>query len=172
MSAPAFLRKLRVFKKDDLIWIGLERSSGQPMHVTHFRTLAQWKAFPPPAQWSFTTGATFIPNCFRRSKSTVAAARALILESDTLSPAETFALARWIEEEFTLPFLAAVTSGDKSLHCYFPHPGQEWLDIYRPTLVAIGFCTGSLRNPSQPMRLANQVRAENAAVQHLLWIRK
>jgi hypothetical protein len=170
MSAPAFLRRLKVFKKDDLIWIGLERSSGQPMHVAHFRTLSQWKLFPPPPQWSFTTGAAFIPNCFRRSKSTVKAARALILESDTYPPAETFALARWIEEEFTLPFLAAVNSGNKSLHCYFPCPGRDWIDRYRPALLATGF-DRKLLSPAQPARLANQKRADNGATQSLLWLK-
>jgi hypothetical protein len=171
MSVPAFLRRLKVFKKDDLIWIGLERSSGQPIHITHFRTLSQWKVFPPPPQWSFTTGAAFVPNSFRRSKTTVKAARALVLESDTLSPAETFALARWIEEEFVLPLLAAVSSGGKSLHCYFPYPGLDWLNRYRPTLLAAGFDRKTF-SPAQPIRLANQIRADNGSTQNLLWIKQ
>jgi hypothetical protein len=170
-SAPTFLRRLKIFKKDDLIWIGLERSSGQPMHVTHFRTLSQWKVFPPPPQWSFTTGAAFVPNSFRRSITTVKATRALILESDTLSPAETFALARWIEDEFSLPLLAAVSSGGKSLHCYFPYPGQNWIDRYRPTLLAAGF-DRKIFSPAQPIRLANQIRSDNGASQSLLWIKQ
>jgi hypothetical protein len=172
MSVPAFLKRLGVWKRADRIWIGNERDSGSPKYGTHFRTLVQWQKTPPPLSWSFVCGCTFEPGTFSRSNANVRAHRILILESDALPPIDTAAVAKWIEKSFTLPLLALVYSGGKSLHCYFEHPGQEWLGLYRPTLVAVGFCAGSLRNPSQPMRLANQVRAENAAVQHLLWIRK
>jgi hypothetical protein len=170
MAVPDFLRQLKVFKTNDLIWIGLEKSSGRPMHSTHFRTLTQWKASPPPPHWSFTTGAAFLPGSFCRSHANVKALRALILESDSLSLPETFAMARWVEDEFSLPFLAAVSSGNKSLHNYFKHPGQDWLERYWPALVAAGFDKRTL-SPAQPIRLANQRRADSGATQSLLWIR-
>lgn len=170
MDAPTFLHRLNVFKSTDLIWIGIEKSSGRPMHATHFRTLKEWTASPPPLTWSFTTGASFLPGCFCRSRANVAALRSLILESDSLSPPETFAMARWAEDEFSLPLLASVSSGNKSLHNYYSHPGQEWLDRYWPALVAAGFDKRTL-SPAQPVRLANQRRADNGATQSLFWIR-
>jgi hypothetical protein len=170
MDVPAFLRRLGVFKPNDLIWIGMEKSSGRPMHVVHFRTLKQWVASPPPLAWSFTTGATFLPGTFCRSRANVAALRALILESDSLSLPETYAMARWVEDEFSLPLLAVVSSGNKSLHNYYKHPGQPWLDRYWPALVAAGFDKRTLL-PNQPVRLANQTRADNGATQSLLMIR-
>jgi hypothetical protein len=170
MGVPTFLRRLNVFKPDDLIWIGTEKSSGRPMHAAHFRTLKQWTASPPPLTWSFTTGAAFLPSCFCRSRANVAALRGMILESDSLSPPETFAMARWVEDEFSLTLLAVVSSGNKSLHNYYRHPGQPWLDRYWPALVAAGFDKRTL-SPSQPIRLANQVRADNGATQSLLMVR-
>jgi hypothetical protein len=170
MAAPEFLKRLDVFKRVDHIWIGNERDSGQPKYATHFRTLAEWQKAPPRRDWAFTCGAAFIPGSFSRSNANVKALRALILESDALGGADTYAVARWIEENFSLPLLAMVYSGNKSLHCYFNHPGAEWLGLYRPTLVEAGFCAASLRSPAQPMRLANQVRNNNA-IQYLLWMK-
>ena len=143
MSAPDFLRRLKVFKPDDLIWIGRKTSSGAPIHRIHFRTLAQWKASPPPPGWCYTAGAVFRPGSFSRSKSNVLAVRALILESDSLPLRETFAMARWVEDEFSVPLLACVHSGGKSLHCYFKHPDPNfkhgWVDQWGPALAAAGF---------------------------------
>jgi hypothetical protein len=169
MRAPEFLKRLGVFKRVDHIWIGNERDSGQPKFSTHFRTLQEWTKAPPPLSWSFVSGCAFIPGSFSRSNGCIKALRILILESDALGGADTYAVARWIEANFALPLLAMVHSGNKSLHCYYPHPGAEWLALYRPTLVEAGFYAASLRSPAQPMRLANQVRNNNA-VQHLLWI--
>jgi len=67
--------------------------------------------------------------------------------------------------------LAAVNSGNRSLHCYFPHPGKNWIDRYRPTLLAAGFDRKTF-SPAQPIRLANQIRADNGATQSLLWIKQ
>jgi hypothetical protein len=172
MSVPLFLRRLSVFRRVDHIWIGNERDSGRPMFATHFRTLTEWQKAPPPLNWSFTSGAAFVPGSFSRSAANIKSLRTLILESDALGGADTYAVARWVEEEFTLPLLALVHSGNRSLHCYFEHPGAEWVGLYRPALVEAGFCAASLRSLVQPMRLANQVRANNQAVQHLLWLRK
>jgi hypothetical protein len=172
MAAPEFLKRLGVFKRVDHIWIGNERDSGQPRFSTHFRTLEEWTKAPPPRGWSFTCGAAFIPGSFSRSNANIKALRTLILESDALGNADTYAVARWVENNFSLPLLAVVHSGNKSLHCYFIHPGAEWVGLYRPTLVEAGFCAASLRSLAQPMRLANQIRANNQTVQHLLWLRK
>jgi hypothetical protein len=170
MAAPQFLKCLGVFKKVDHIWIGNERDSGQPRFSTHFRTLEEWCKAPPPRNWSFTCGAAFIPGSFSRSNANIKALRTFILESDALGGADTYAVARWVEDEFTLPLLALVHSGNKSLHCYFEHPGAEWVGLYRPALVEAGFCAASLRSLVQPMRLANQLRVNNQAVQHLLFL--
>jgi hypothetical protein len=172
MPAAQFLRHLGVFKKVDHIWIGNERASGQPRFSTHFRTLEEWTKAPPPRCWSFTCGAAFIPGSFSRSAANVKALRAMILESDALGGTDTYAVARWVESNFNLPLLAIVYSGNKSLHCYFRHPGAEWVGLYRPALVEAGFCAASLRSLVQPMRLANQLRANNQAIQHLLWTKK
>ena len=174
MTAPDFLRRLKVFKPDDLIWIGRKTSSGAPIHRIHFRTLARWKPSPPPPAWCYTAGAVFRPGSFSRSKSNVLAVRALILESDSLPPRETFAMARWVEDEFSVPLLACVHSGAKSLHCYFKHPDPNfkhgWLDQWGPALVAAGFDRRTL-SPSQPIRLAGQRREDTGAAQELLWLR-
>jgi hypothetical protein len=169
VTAVDFLRRLRVFKPDDIVWIGKENSSGQPMHAANFHTLEQWKALPP--LWSFTTGAAYLPGSFQRCGANVAAVRALILESDSLPMPETFAMARWVEDEFSLPLLAAVSSGNTSLHCYFKYPDREWVDCYGPALEAAGFDPRTFR-PTQPIRLAGQRRADNGAVQSLLWVRR
>jgi hypothetical protein len=170
LAAPIFLERLGVFKGTDHIWVGNERDSGHPLCATHFRTLAEWKEAPPPLSWAFTTGAAFLPGSFSRSIANIKAHRALILESDALPPAETAAMAWWIEQTFNLPLLALVHSGNKSLHCYYPHPGPEWIAKYRPALAEVGFDSGSLR-PAQPMRLANQKRSNNGAPQHLLFLK-
>jgi hypothetical protein len=171
MDVPTFLQRLGVFRKVDHIWIGNERDSGQPKFSAHFRTLEEWSKAPPPRIWPFICGAAFIPGSFSRSAANIKALRTFILESDALSGADTYAVARWVEENFTLPLLAMVHSGNKSLHCYFEHPGAEWVGLYRPALVEAGFCAASLRSLVQPMRLANQVRANNQAIQHLLFLK-
>ncbi len=103
VAAADFLRRLRVFKPDDCVWVGRENSSGQPVHAANFRTLEQWKAAPPPPTWSFTTGVAYLPGSFRRANANIKAVRALILESDELTVPETFAMARWVEDEFSPP---------------------------------------------------------------------
>jgi hypothetical protein len=166
-----FLRRLHVFQPHDRIWIGRENSSGRPIHAANFRTLNQWEAAPPPPTWSFTTGAAFFPGSFRRSKANVKTVRTLVLESDTLTIPETFAMVQWVEDEFSLPLLAAVSSGNKSLHCYLKFPGRSWIDHYGPALVAVGFDERTF-SPAQPIRLAGQQREDNGALQSLLWVRR
>jgi hypothetical protein len=135
MSVPQFLERLGVFRKVDHIWIGNERDSGRPMFATHFRTLEEWRKAPPSRNWSFVSGAAFIPGSFSRSAANLKALRTFIVESDALGGADTYAVARWVEDEFSLPLLAVVHSGNKSLHCYFAHPGAEWVgSIGRPWL--------------------------------------
>jgi hypothetical protein len=170
MSAPEFLARLDVFKRNDRIWIGDIQDSGRPLHEAHFRTLAQWKTSPPHPSWSYTTGAAFLPGAFSRSVANVYKLRALILESDSHPQLESVALARWVEDEFSLPLLAIVYSGKKSLHCYFPHPGRDWLYRYKPALVAAGFDQRAM-GLAQPIRLANQVRIDTGKTQSLLWLR-
>jgi hypothetical protein len=169
-TAPDFLHALGIFKRGDLIWIGNERDTGRPIHASHFHTLARWRKNPPPAHWSFTCGSAFLPGTFSRSRANVKAPRTLILESDTLPLKETAAMARWVEDEFSLPLLAFVHSGGSSLHCYFTHPGADWVATYRPALHEAGFDQSAV-GLAQPMRLANQIRSDNQSVQHLLWIK-
>jgi hypothetical protein len=170
LPAAQFLTRLGVFKRSDLIWIGNERDSGRSMYASHFRTLRNWLKTPPPRFWSFTCGAAFLPGTFSRSQGCVKATRLLILESDAIDARSTAALARWLEDEFSLPLLAMVHSGNESLHCYFPFPGSDWVATYRPALVEVGFDPRCLR-AAQPMRLANQVRAGNSHVQQLFWLK-
>jgi hypothetical protein len=171
IKAIDFLRRLRVFKSDDLVWVGQLNSAGLPKHVEQFHTLEEWTVTPPWLTWDYTAGGVFLPGCFSRSKANVKAVRALILESDSLSMEDTFAMARWVEDEFSLPLLAAVSSGNTSLHCYFRYPGQDWVDAYRPALIAVGFDRKTF-SPVQPVRLAGQRRADNGTEQSLLWVRR
>ena len=112
-----------------------------------------------------------MPGSFNRRKEQVKAIRLLVLESDELSQIETVAAARWVEDEFSLPLLALVHSGNRSLHCYFNFPGLDWVSRYRQALGAVGFDVTTFR-PTQPVRLANQMRPNNRAVQQLLWLRE
>lgn len=172
IQAVDFLRRLDVFKPNDAVWIGRKTDSGRPACKINFRTLKEWGESPPLPSWAYTVGGAFPPGCFTRRQAFVKRGRMLVLESDWLSIPETLAMARWVADEFSVPLLAAVDSGGKSLHCYFRYPadGQLWVDWWRPALIEAGFDPATFY-PHQPVRLVGQLR-ENGTVQQLLWARR
>jgi hypothetical protein len=166
-----FLARAFEHHPEGLIWAGLPNSSGCLHHRIHFRSAEEWFRNSPDPAWSFTCPSLFVPGSSNRNNAHVLDLAYLVLESDIHSLEDSAALFEWFEWTFETPLWALVFSGNKSLHAWFyPHPGREWLRLYKPTLEAAGFCRGPLTF-SQPVRLAGQIRPSTGQEQSLLWIK-
>lgn len=144
LDFPLFLS---LFDPNDVLWIGEPTDSGE-FARDHFRPACSWLNTSPAGH--FTCPSAFREGTFRRSNTEVLRRPYLVIESDTLSQADTCALARWLTGCMVLR--AIIYSGGKSLHCWFQTPSQPLFDRLKIVLPELG-CDPALFKPSQPVRV-------------------
>lgn len=152
----------RLFRQDDVIWIGDVTDSGEGCEK-NFRLVSDWIKICPIG--NFTTGSTFKPGVFNRSNENVLESRYMVIESDTLNKLEMLSIFKWMITFCRLR--AIVDTGGKSLHGWFDHASERFRLKLKPLLHELG-CDRSLFKPSQPVRLPGVKRGEKR--QKLLWI--
>ena len=160
---------LRLFREDDVLWIGDRFDSGKERHRANFRSVEDWLTLARPP------GPFIVPNVFRpgiqdRTAANVIGQRFLVIESDKLSKADTIAVIRWLSEKIRLQ--AVVDTAGKSLHAWFDYPDAEILASLRIILPVFG-CDPALFRTAQPVRLAGATRPDRGnAIQRLVWLAK
>lgn len=139
---------LRLFKPQDVVWIGDKRESG-PGHEGNFRTVSKWLMLPE-CPGPRICPSTFQPGTNKRSKDTIIDHRFMVFESDTLSIRNQCALIMFLRRFCRLR--AVVSTGNRSLHAWFDCPSGGKLEELKAIKDAMQIDKAGF-NPSQPYRL-------------------
>ena len=163
----AFLKKM--FAPADTIWIGEKWHSGdkRPQNASHFRTLEEWLRLPL-IPWEFVSHSTFAPGSTCRCNDSIAERKYLVVESDELTTDQIGAVFAYLDD-CGLSLQAVVSSGGKSLHGWFPWPGEAYIEDWAAALEGLQ-CDVSTIRPSQPVRLPGIVRRNTGRPQELLYL--
>ena len=157
---------LKLYKPDDVLWIGDVYSSGKPEHQSNFRSVSELlKESKCPG--NFTCPVTFKNSVYSRSNENVLTRPYLVIESDTLSRGQMLSVIAWCQQFMRLR--AIVDTGGKSLHGWFDYPPEASLVELKTILPAIG-CDPALFKPAQPCRLPGAWRSEKSNFQHLRYL--
>jgi hypothetical protein len=163
---------LRLFKADDVVWIGNTYSSCSDDKPESEKERCR-KFFRPVAGWltltaapnQFTCPSVFRPGTHSRSNQNVLVRRFLVVESDRLSKKDMGAVFSWCRQFMRLR--AVVDTAGKSLHGWFEAPtieAENELKIILPELR----CDPALFKPAQPCRLPGADR--DGKTQSLLYL--
>lgn len=166
----------RLWKPDDVIWIGEPHNSGHFFHRAHF-------SFAEDAiiRGHFTTASCFKAGVYQRSNESVLRTPYLIVEGDAVlgtpilneqdrhdNKLACAAIFNWLQKELHLKLRAVISSGNKSLHGWFEMPNSVLYDQLKIMLPVMG-CDRAMFKPSQPARIPGILR-ENGQPQTLLYI--
>jgi len=166
-AKQAWRMHVSLFRPTDWIWIGDRHHSGPVHGVGHIRTAERWLMRSSIPDGQLICSCLFSPGSKDRTDEKAYLRPFLVLESDTLSFAESCALFRWCRQFLTLR--AIVFSGNKSLHAWFNYPKTvEAMRQAHAILPMLGFDERLIVGRSQPSRLAGAIR-DNGRTQHLIW---
>jgi len=173
---------LRLFKPDDILWIGDKYSScaddapesKKEICRLHFRLVAEWlRESEAPAQ--FTCPSVFKPGTHSRCNEAVLLRRYLVIESDILTKDQICAVINWCRQFMRLR--AIVDTGSRSLHGWFDAPLPEFEAELKIILPNLGRGLGdkptldpALFKLSQPCRLPGAWRVRGRTRQTLLFL--
>lgn len=146
---------LNLFDRDDLIWIGDVKDSGEKIHMSHFKTPMEWLACPNIG--NFTCGSTFRGASFSRSNEQVKKRKFLVVESDVLSKEEICSVFKFCKRITRLR--AIVDTGGKSCHGWFDMPCDPVVNALKILLPEMG-CDRALFKASQPVRTPGVMRGD------------
>lgn len=177
---------LRLWRPDDVVWVGDKYDSGDATKAVHFATRAEWEelsrtphkyipafSWTPPDFGEQTCGSSFKPGACSRSNLNVLHRRFLVTEIDSLYdrpvPKRIQAgIIDWIHHQPGFRLRAVCDSGGKSLHAFWEHPGDDrerWLRRIGP---ALGL-DDQLFVPCQPCRLPGGIRQNRGSARQRLY---
>jgi len=84
---------------------------------------------------------------------------------------ESLAITRRLKDDRHWNLAAIVHTGNKSLHCWFDHPGETILDGFRETLPVLGIDPSLIGHPEHPVRLPGQVHDKSGNKSRVLYLR-
>lgn len=157
---------LGIFQLDDIVWIGDIKDSGSPRHSRHFKPVSEWlkhNSCPGPR----ITPSTYKSEVYSRSNPNVVNHRFIVIESDTRSKREQWAIINIIRKITRLR--AIIDSGNKSLHAWFDRPNVEVLEKFKRIVLNIGADPAGLR-PTQPFRMPGIPRENSNTFTNLLYL--
>lgn len=170
-----------VFPKDAIVWIGDLRDSGMPGHSDHFRARDEWLKCPE-LPGPRIAAAHFSPGSYSRCGESVEAIPLIVVEADEAigkkpeteaevdaNRSANLAILRWMREGVGLNLRAIIDSGNKSLHGWFDHPGQQALDDLARIAGQIGI-DDLVRKPTQPLRLPGMKHEKGKRPSNLIWL--
>lgn len=166
-----FLKQM--YNPEDILWMaGSVNKTGRPEHAAYFLTVEQ--IMRRHVQWNrFMSHATFQKGTTSRCLAKMKSTPYMVVESDVLDRDEIGAVFRLLEGQYGLPLLAAVYSGNFSVHGWFPRPSEDELkSFYRPLLIGLA-CDPSVATPTQPVRAPGAYRndTEIQRLQKLVYLR-
>lgn len=157
---------LGIFQLDDIVWIGDIKDSGNERHSRHFKPVSEWlkhNSCPGPR----ITPSTYKSAVYSRSTPNVVNHRFIVIESDTRSKREQWAIINIIRKITRLR--AIIDSGNKSLHAWFDRPNVEVLEKFKRIVLNIGADPAGLR-PTQPFRMPGIPRENSNTFTNLLYL--
>lgn len=167
VSQPDLWRSfLGIFQLDDIVWIGDIKDSGNERHSRHFKPVSEWlkhNSCPGPR----ITPSTYKSAVYSRSTPNVVNHRFIVIESDTRSKREQWAIINIIRQITRLR--AIIDSGNKSLHAWFDRPNVEVLEKFKRIVLNIGADPAGLR-PTQPFRMPGIPRENSNTFTNLLYL--
>lgn len=173
----------RMFKLDDVIWVGEPETTGNVTFKEHFQPMREWYWWNEtrPLHYHFTCASTFKPGTYSRSNINVATTPYLIVEGDHVLGKEPEtedeklenknacgAIFNWLRTSVKLELRCVIDAGNKSLHGWFNMPSMEKFEELKLVLPQLG-CDRAMFKPTQPARLPGVTR-DNGKEQMLLWI--
>jgi len=152
---------LDLFDDGDVLWVG-DRYDSKPNNL---KVKSEWQKLEP--SYPLICGAVFEPNAQARQNGFVKDHRYFVLECDDVlvNLDQQARIISYFSEIMKLR--AVVFSGNKSLHGYFDHPGEEALKQLKSIMMGFQLDT-SLLTKSQPSRLPGYVRDGNLQRLHYL----
>lgn len=172
----------RMFKLDDVIWVGEPETTGSQLYRTHFQPMREWYWLNEShgTHWHFTCASTFKPGTFSRSNINVQETKFLVVEGDSIlgdiQDDENYTknknacggLFNWLRTSVKLELRAVVDAGRRSLHAWYDFPAMEKFEELKIVLPCLG-ADRAMFKPTQPCRLPGVTR-DNGKEQRLLWI--
>jgi len=172
-----------LFPPDAIVWTGKVFESGEG-YRNRWRLVSDWFNAPFEDLGPMTAPATWTPVAVSRSQNAIASAPFVVLDFDgqdgrkpTTAPelerhlAESLAFVRWLRERLHWRLAAILTTGGKSIHAWFEHPGPACLDSLRPTLAPFGIDGSLIGHPEHPCRLPGQIHQKTEELSRTLWLR-
>lgn len=171
-----------LYQPNDVLWMGDVNDTGQRHHAACFKPQAEWlgrENLPPRL-----ASGTFKADSISRSKGSVSTAPYIILESDNLighkpvtqedkaiNQCLNYGLARYAQEELGLVLRAVVDTGNKSLHSWFDHPGENNFQILQDIADGLRLDRAVLeRGSSSPLRAPGCKHEESDISSSLLYL--
>lgn len=171
------------FARGDVVWLGEIHDSGRAEHAEHFRTVGAWmRCDTRPA--SRTCAATFQAGSFARTAEAIERVPFIVIEADEPpalgrkpeTPAEieacrawNRAVIRWLAEAAGLPLRAVIDTGNKSLHAWFDHPGENTLADLATVAEPLGI-DRLVTRAAQPLRLPGAIHEKTGRPAEILFL--
>ncbi|MEM6916015.1 MAG: hypothetical protein AAF491_05550 [Verrucomicrobiota bacterium] len=174
--------------KNEAIFHGGLRDSGDPRHRSYFLTEAQWKELPRHLG-EFVSQSSYAADCYERKQERLRKRLVFVVECDDINEVvrdkvsrkeelteedklrnkeASCALYRWMKEAVGMRLLWVVDSGNKSLHAAFEVPDKSVLEELKVILPALGADSRMLKD-SQLTRAAGARRDGDGSIQELLY---
>jgi hypothetical protein len=171
-----------LFPRDSLLWAGEVFHSGT-RHADRWRTVADWLTSPLSEIGPMTSPAVWKPGISNRTGENVIGAPFVVADFDGFddqkpkSPAEisehiraSLAITRWMREGLGWSLAAIISTGGKSLHCWFHTPPPAVLLTLRDSATALGIDPGLVGRPEHPCRLPGQIHEKTRQRSRVLWL--
>lgn len=171
-----------MFPLDSRVWAGEVFHSGT-RHADRWRTVADWLNSPLPHIGPMTTPAVWKRGISNRTGENTQSAPYVVADFDGFddhkpeSPAEirahiraSLAISRWMREGLGWSLAAIISTGGKSIHCWFHTPPPAVLQSLRDSATALGIDSGLIDRPEHPCRLPGQTHAKTGQMSRLLWL--
>lgn len=184
-DAPRFFLA-SIFPAEGIVWTGQVYASGEG-HLDRWRTVEDWVASPEEEVGPMTCPATWKPGTCHRKRENIAEERFAVLDFDTIPTtgatpstpeekvrlkAEALAITRWLREGMGWHLAAIVSTGSKSIHVWFDHPGEKAMGGLRESIAVLGIDASLIGHPEHPARLPGQVHEKTGGASRVLWLRR
>ena len=172
-----------VFHHDAIVWTGEVEQSGEN-YRDRWRTTAEWFDSPITEVGPMITPCTWEEGIVNRARSNVSTSPFVVLDFDGRKDwkprdqadldrhiTESLAIVRWLYEYRRWNLAAIVHTGNKSIHAWFAHPGEDLVAGLRESLDVLGIDQSLIGHSEHPARLPGQVHAKGGKTSRVLWLR-
>jgi hypothetical protein len=157
------------FAPADNVWTGETWQSGEDWGRGRIRTVEEWAKAARSDVGPLVAPCVIAPGT-SRSRAAVTAEPYQVLDFDGLARDEALAVVRWLREELHWRLASMIWTGNRSIHAWFSHPGEECVAALRTTARILGIDKTLIGAPEHPCRLPGQVHLKSGNPSTLLWL--